>query len=348
MVKLKFKQWGRRRKAALTSFFSCVYRVNNMEQKLMLIVLIYLFYYRSGFCFSQYSHWKKSVKSLHCKRLNTSHRRGDISTPKLNRFNCTCIVLLLQVKAVPTFTLVLTREQCPAWLLFKYKTIKTTIDDFTHNIIHYIRNTSKLISIKVSRWSLRPSSCADQTLQHLPALLPVSVEQSVPPPCRDNFPFYALCFVEIPLSGWVFGSSFRLKGAIWFSLSSSNIFPPEQRVCKKVFNCHSAWRGRVKCGRNRGGNDAQSCCAGTSSLLCPSPAAWTTGVCSKARGSLMSTPVPCTPPAPAALGSAFASALECQPLKSVTEVILHWAQQAICHWIHFCQDFSPALYLGSW
>lgn len=94
---------------------------------------------------------KKSVKSLHCKRLNTSHRRGDISTPKLNRFNCTCIVLLLQVKAVPTFTLVLTREQCPAWLLFKYKTIKTTIDDFTHNIIHYIRNTSKLISIKVSR-----------------------------------------------------------------------------------------------------------------------------------------------------------------------------------------------------
>lgn len=51
---------------------------------------------------------------------------------------------------MPGFILVLVQEQCHAWVLFKYKIIKTTIDGFTHNIINYIINTNKLISIKTT------------------------------------------------------------------------------------------------------------------------------------------------------------------------------------------------------
>lgn len=51
---------------------------------------------------------------------------------------------------MPKFILVLVQEQCHAWVLFKYKIIKTTTDGFTHNIIISIINTSKLMSIKTT------------------------------------------------------------------------------------------------------------------------------------------------------------------------------------------------------
>lgn len=42
--KAKIQAVGKKKKGVLTSFFSCVHRVNKMKQKLMLIVLIYFFY----------------------------------------------------------------------------------------------------------------------------------------------------------------------------------------------------------------------------------------------------------------------------------------------------------------
>lgn len=51
---------------------------------------------------------------------------------------------------MPRFILALAQEQCQAWVLFKCKIINTTIDGFTCNVINYIINTSKLISIETT------------------------------------------------------------------------------------------------------------------------------------------------------------------------------------------------------